>query len=232
MSSQIPLPFGNFDRFNFDMYWPGPNQQVVDHLRQTARGESVNHVYLWGEEGTGKSHLLQAACTLAASAQRKVVYIPLKEKSQISPDLLHGMASLDLVCIDDMDQAAGSPEWEMAVFNLYNQLTAGRTPWIISARTGPLGLPIQLPDLKSRLMAGVTWHLSGIEEKDRLQALQQRARVRGFELPDEVIDYLSKRVARDMHSLFNWLDRLDQAALVSKKKLTVPFVRNLLNKLV
>jgi DnaA family protein len=230
MSSQIPLPFGNYDRFNFELYWPGPNRQAVDHLRQAACGESAQNIYLWGGQGTGKSHLLQAVCTQAAARQAKVIYIPLKEKSRISSDLLHDMESLDLVCIDDVEQAADTTEWEPAIFNLYNRMSAAGTPLIVSASVAPTGLPLQLPDLKSRLSAGVTWRLDGLEENDRLQALRQRARIRGFELPDEVVDYLAKRVARDMHSLFSWLDRMDKASLASKKKLTVPFIRDMLNK--
>ncbi|MEX2352606.1 MAG: DnaA regulatory inactivator Hda [Gammaproteobacteria bacterium] len=229
MSSQIPLPFGKFDRFNFDLYRPGPNRQVVDYLLNVLGSGEGAYIYLWGEEGTGKSHLLQAACTLSASAGNKVIYIPLRQKSEIAPPLLQGVESLDLVCVDDVDQIAGEPEWEVALFNLYNHLIADARQLIVSARSSPAGLAIRLPDLKSRLGAGTTWHLAGLDERDRLQALQQRARTRGFELPDEVIDYLSRRVARDMHSLFTWLDRMDEATLASKKKLSVPFVRDLLN---
>lgn len=228
MSSQIPLPFGKFDRFNFDLYWPGPNLQIVSYLQQSISQTQGNNIYLWGDLGTGKSHLLQAACTLAASRQKKVIYIPLLEKAQMSPDLLNGMESLDLVCIDDIDEVASHEEWEMALFNLYNRMLAEQKTMIVSARNSPGGLALQLADLKSRMSAGITWHLSKLDEKDRLLALQERARVRGFELSDEVMDYLSRRVARDMHTLFSWLDRLDQATLISKKKLTVPFVRELL----
>jgi DnaA-homolog protein len=230
MSSQILLPFGKFDRFNFELYWAGPNQQAVTWLQQSITTKPGVNVYLWGEHGTGKSHLLQAACTLAATRDMQVIYIPLADRSQISPEMLNGIESLDMVCIDDVDAIAGESAWELAIFNLYNQLAAEHKPLLVSARTSPAGLPLQLADLKSRLTASVTWHIVTLEEKDRLLALQQRARVRGFELPDEVMDYLAKRVARDMHSLFSWLDRLDQATLISKKKLTVPFVRELLDQ--
>lgn len=204
--------------------------QIVSYLQQSFDQSPGKNIYLWGDRGTGKSHLLQAACTLAASRQKKVIYIPLQKKAQISPELLNGMESLDLVCIDDIDKAAGDAEWELALFNLYNRLAALQKTLIVSASSSPGGLSLQLADLKSRLAAGVTWHLSNLDEKDRLLALQERAKVRGFELSDEVIDFLSRRVARDMHSLFNWLDRLDQATLVSKKKLTVPFVREILGQ--
>ena len=228
--SQIPLPFGKFDRFNFELYQAGPNQQLLNWLKQTVTAGPATCIYLWGDHGTGKSHMLQAACTLAAAGQQKVIYIPLQERSQMAPEMLSGMETLDMVCIDDIDAAAGDDDWEIALFNLYNRMVDAHQTLIVSARTSPGGLSLQLPDLKSRLAAGVTWHITALDEKDRLVALQQRAHARGFELSDEVIEYLSRRIARDMHTLSSWLDRLDQATLVSKKKLTVPFVRELLDK--
>lgn len=230
MFAQIPLPFGRFDRFNFEQYWSGPNREPVTYLQQSVGSLTATPVYLWGEKGTGRSHLLQATCTLAASQKKKVIYIPLEEKSQFNPEMLGGMESLDIVCLDDIGAIAGEYEWEVAIFNLYNGLIAGHRTLIVAADCAPAALPIQLADLKSRLSAGVTWHLQALEEKDRLLALRQRAHARGFELPDEVMEYLTRRVARDMHSLFAWLDKLDHATLVSKKKLTVPFVRELIEQ--
>ena len=106
MSSQILLPFGKFDRFNFELYWAGPNQQAVTWLQQSITTKPGVNVYLWGEHGTGKSHLLQAACTLAATRDMQVIYIPLADRSQISPEMLNGIESLDMVCIDDVDAIA------------------------------------------------------------------------------------------------------------------------------
>ena len=73
------------------------------------------------------------------------------------------------------------------------------------------------------------FHLHTLDENQALQSLVRRARSRGFDLPDEVASYLIKRVARDMHSLFSTLDKLDRASLVAKKKLTIPFVKDLLD---
>ena len=94
----------------------------------------------------------------------------------------------------------------------------------------PSGNTIELPDLKSRLGSGVTYHLKYLSEDERLYALKQRASLRGFDLSNDVLDYLSKRVARDMHTLFNWLDRMDEAIFITKKKLTVSMVRDLLDE--
>ena len=187
-------------------------------------------MYLWGEQGTGKSHLLQALCTLASSLHKSVIYIPLQEKSQITPELLTGMETMNIVCIDDVDQVALDQEWEIAIFNLYNGMQENDHTLVVSARNSPKGLTIKLLDLKSRLESGVVYHVTSLNENDRLKVLQQRARSRGIELSDDVTRYLSKRISRDMLSLFDWLDRMDSASITEKKKLTIPFVRKLLNK--
>ena len=123
---------------------------------------------------------------------------------------------------------AGNREWEQAIFHLYNKIRDVHTPLLVTAQHSPKGSPIQLPDLKSRLAWDHVYHLLPLDEKSTLLALQGRARSRGFDLPDEVSDYLLKRVARDMHNLFAILDRLDKASLIAKKKLTVPFIKALL----
>lgn len=228
MPAQIPLPFERFQRFDFDLYLPGDNREAVEYLERLAGGEAGKNVYVWGGTGTGKSHLLQAFCTRAASLQRKPAYVPLAHPGQMAPEVMSGLEELDFVCLDDLDHVCGRPEWEMAVFNLFNRMAELNKPFITASLMSPKGIPMDLPDLKSRLSAGISYHLTPLDEGDRFLALKQRAMSRGFELPDEVVDYLSRRVARDTHTLFGWLDRLDRASLESKKRLTVPFVRELL----
>lgn len=230
MVVQIPLPFGHFDRFNFDQYVPGPNQQAVSSLQGLLAGADPRFIYLWGGRGTGKSHLLQATCARATLEKSKVAYLPMGESGLWQPELLQGLEYLDCVCLDDLQHIAGNADWERAVFNLYNRLAECGNALVISASYSPAGIPVVLADLKSRLAAGLTCHLQYPDEDERLRAVRLRAHARGFELSDEVLDYLSRRVARDMHSLFSWLDRLDEATLVSKKKLTLPFLRSILEQ--
>ena len=223
--SQIPLPFIRFDRFDFAGYVAGPNAALLDILIRTARGQSRGNLYLWGPSGTGKSHLLQAASSCAADQQLRVAYIPLAQLADLTPGMLQGLEMLDLVCIDDLQHAAGSAPWEQALFHLFNRLRERGRPLLMSADQGPQSIGIQLPDLQSRLAWDLVFHLQPLDEASLIQALQRRARARMFDFPDEVLDYLVKRVSRDTHSLFRLLDRLDEASLASKKKITIPFVK-------
>ena len=227
--NQIPLPFIRFDRFDFDTYVAGPNDNVLDILLRTAQGETRGNIYLWGPSGSGKSHLLQAVSARAADNGLRVACIPLAQIAELAPGMLQGLEMLDLVCIDDLQFSAGSAPWEQALFHLYNRLRERGRPLLMSAEQGPQSIDIQLPDLKSRLAWDLVFHLHPLDEASLIQALQRRARSRLFDFPDEVLDYLVKRVSRDTHSLFRLLDRLDRASLVSKKKITIPFVKEVLD---
>ena len=227
--NQIPLPFIHFDRLDFDAYIAGSNGPAVEILMRTARGQTRGNLYLWGPSGTGKSHLLQAVSTCAADNGMTVACIPLVQIAELAPGMLQGLETLDLVCIDDLQYAAGLVPWEQALFHLYNRLRERGRPLLMSADQGPQSIGVQLPDLKSRLSWDLVFHLHPLDEASLVHALQQRAQARMFDFPDEVLDYLVKRVSRDSHHLFGLLDRLDQASLASKKKITVPFVKETLD---
>jgi DnaA family protein len=227
-AGQIPLPFRQYDHYELEQYWAGDNREVLEHLYGLHPGSSGS-TCLWGESGTGKSHLLQAMCTRMAAQGGRSAYLPLGEHPALEPGMLQGLEQLQLVCMDDMNAVAGIESWERAIFNLFNGLVEAGHTLIFSASVSPRGLSVALPDLKSRLQSGLIFHLRPLPEADRLQALRQRARRRGLDLSDEVTAYLSKRLARDTHSLFRFLDRLDQASLAAKRRLTVPFVRELLD---
>ncbi len=226
---QIPLPFQRFDHFELEHFRAGDNALVLDHLQRLAAGGRADITYLWGERGSGKSHLLQAMCTRLAGTAARTAYIPLQERGALAPNLLEDLEQLDLVCIDDLDTIAGDPEWETAVFNLFNRVKEAGRLLILAATMSPNGLPVALPDLRSRLQSTVIFHLQPLNESDRIAALQQRAALRGMKLGDEVTRYIVRRVPRDMHTLFGLLDRIDRVSLEAKRRITVPFVREVLD---
>ena len=224
---QIPLPIGTFDRYEFTSYQAGRNDEVLTALNSVVQGQDVSNIYLWGSQGTGKSHLLQAVCSVTTDQGRKSVYIPLSHPD-LMPDILTGLTSMDVVCIDDLDRIAGIEDWELRLFMLFNEMREQHKPLVFAAHTSPRALNLTLPDLESRLSWGLVYHLESIDEETLAIALKTRARSRMFDLPDEVIDFLIRRVSRDTHTLFTILEQLDKASLQSKRRLTVPFVKDLL----
>jgi DnaA family protein len=195
---------------------------------ELARGaaDGAGHgCWLWGEAATGKTHLLQAVCDLAGD---RAVFVPLSMFAAAGPAVLEGLASRELVCVDDIENVVGDPDWETALFDLCNQLVDAGGQLIVAASTTPRECRIKLPDLASRLSRLPVFHVHALDDEQRVGALQLRARHRGLELPAETARYLLKRSRRDMASLYELLDKLDLEALRAKRRLTIPFVRDVL----
>ena len=228
MNRQLPLGLQLQASARFSNFVAGPNQEPVDQLKQIAAGAGDPFFLLWGAAGSGKSHLLQAACHLAAGQGRSAAYVSLADVSGLAPEILEDWENYQLVCIDDVHCIAGERHWEEALFNLYNRIREQQGSLVVSSLTGPAGHAFRLPDLASRLAWGLVYPLHPLNDEQRLAALQQRARQRGCEMPAETGRYLLRRLPRDMPALFRLLDRLDEASLVAQRKLTVPFVKSVL----
>jgi DnaA family protein len=132
------------------------------------------------------------------------------------------------VCVDDVEAAAGYGAWEEALFHLYNRLIDSGGGLLVSAAVAPAQLAIRLPDLVSRLGAAPVYQLHPLNDDQSLEAMRLRARQRGFELPEETGRYLLRRLPRDLSALMSLLERLDTASLAAQRKLTVPFVKSVL----
>ena len=133
------------------------------------------------------------------------------------------------ISIDDLDAIATDAAWEESLFHLYNRVRDnGQTTLIMSGKLPPASMPVQLPDLRSRLSWGLVIQVNELDEHDKINSLKMHAKKRGFELPATVGQFLLKRCARNMHDLNSLLDRLDEASLVAQRKITIPFVKDVL----
>jgi DnaA family protein len=123
---------------------------------------------------------------------------------------------------------AADPAWEMALFTLFNQVTDSGGLLLVTASAAPRETALRLADLRSRMSLLPVFQLQQLNEDDRLLALQLRARHRGLDLPADTASYLMSRTKRDMSSLYELLDRLDAEALRTQRRLTIPFVRSVI----
>ena len=229
MILQLPLGFSLRESASLETFFPGENDQLLAAIRAVAEHRGERFLYLWGMRNSGKSHLLQAACRLASERAMTVAYIPLGEAAGFTPEILQDLGSLDLVCLDDLQVIAGQPHWEQALFHLFNQLRDRNAALLVSADRSPARLPMQLADLDSRLSWGVSYQLRPLADAEKMDALVRYASRRGLELPEATASYILRHSARDMGSLVRTLDRLDRASLAAQRRLTVPFVRTLLD---
>jgi DnaA family protein len=226
---QLPLGVSLRRPRGFSNFIVGPNAGAVAVLRDLLAGRVRGVVYLWGGSGSGKSHLLEACCGDASVQGRPVAYLPLAGSS-VEPEMLNGLADIALLCIDDVDSVAGNGAWEEALFHLYNQAEQASCPMVLTASVAPRTPAWKLPDLASRLTAAVVWRLHALNDSECRAALQLHARERGFELSDEVVTFVMKRLRRDMRSLSTFLHRLDRSSLAAQRRITVPFVKALLEE--
>lgn len=230
---QLPLHFGVRDIFSYDTFVAGPNEIAVGIVKQCALGEGEKQVYIWSSQnenkGGGKSHLLQAACHHAAKNQRTVCYLPVSEIIDHSVQVLDDLEQLDLVCLDDVDLMMQLPEWEEALFDLINRMRESGNSLLLTASASPEAMMVKLPDLRSRLVWGPVFQLQALNDDEKREALRIRAAQRGLELPDNVAEYLIRHYPRDLFGLFERLELLDTAAMAMQRRLTVPFVKSVLD---
>ncbi len=225
---QIPLPLSTEDLPDFGHFVAGPNTEACIALEGLLASDEASSVYLWGAAGTGKTHLLQALCRQAGEQGREVAWVPMAELEGLSAGVLEGLREVGLVCLDGLDAIAGAGDWEQAVFHLFNHLRDSGRRLVVSARVPPRQLPLSLPDLHSRLSWGLVFHLYEMDDAAKARVLRTRADARGFALPAEVAEYLVRRCPRDMHSLLAVLERLDRGSLAAQRRLSIPFVKQLL----
>lgn len=223
--SQLALPLKLQDHAVFDSFFAAGNDALVAFLLDTARSASGPGCYIWGPSASGKTHLLQAVCERTGDES---VYLPLAELLESGAGVLEGLAERRFVCVDDLQLVVGEADWELALFELWNQIADHSGVLIVSSTAPPKGSGIMLADLESRLSRLTVFRSNELDEADRIKALQLRAKFRGLDLPDETAGYLLSRSRRDMKSLYRLLDRLDNEALIAKRRLTVPFVREVL----
>jgi DnaA family protein len=226
---QLALDVRLADYAVFDSFLVGPNAVAVTTLKLAAKGTGPPIVWIWAPPEAGKSHLLQAGVALAHACGRFTAYLPLALLHHKPPAILDGMGALDLLAIDDVATIAVDAGWERALFRVYEQIVLRGGRLLIAAETPPAGAGFALPDLTSRLAASAVFRLHDLSDAERMLALQRRAQWRGIALPDETARYLLTHVERGAGSLFLLLDRLDRAALVAQKRLTIPFVKSVLD---
>ena len=227
--SQLALPLQLADHAVFSSFFAGGNETLVATLSDIANGRNarptVHGCWLWGPKASGKTHLLQAVCETAGD---RAAYLPLSMLEAAGPGILDGLATRELVCIDDIGRVAGQSNWEAALFDLCNQVQDAGAELVVSAAAAPRESEFQLDDLKSRFAKLPVFQLHALSDAERVAALQLRSLHRGLDLPDDTAQYLLKRSRRDMASLYELLDTLDKEALRAKRRLTIPFVRSVI----
>ena len=226
---QLPLALRFPPDQRLDTFVHAPEGSIAT-IGAAATGMATDWVYVSGPSGAGKTHLLLGACTRALEAGRRPAYLSLAGLSGRVADAVQSLEGLELVALDDIDAIAGERADEVALFDFHNRARGSRTNVIYAAAARPDALDLSLPDLRSRLGQCIGIALQPPGDDARRDVLRQRALRRGLVVDDAAIDWLLRRVDRDLGSLAQLFDRLDREALAAQRRLTVPFLRQVLER--
>lgn len=230
--SQIPLALRYPPDQRMDTYLDPPAgslAQLRAHAESAASdAASRDALYLQGIDGVGKTHLALATCAAAEDAGAHATYLPLPAARGRLSQALTALEGSGLVALDGLDAIAGERDDEIALFDFHNRARSAGVALLYTARVAPAALPLILPDLRSRLSQCARIVLSPLDDAGRRGVLRERARRRGLAMDAAAFDWLLRRVDRDLASLTQLLDRLDEASLAAQRRITVPFLRDVL----
>ena len=226
---QLTLGVQLKERATFASFLTARNVELVAHLKQVAAATPPGSTWIAGPHAAGKSHLLQAVCA-ATPAGKRAAYLPLESLLPFGPAAIEGAEHLDVTCYDDVQSVAGLDDWERTLFSQWQRAQERGGTLLFAARENPAQVSFALADLKSRLASSTVFAVRELNDDEQLEALELRARLRGFELPTETARYLQRRFPRDMRSLCEVLDTLDDASFAAQRRITVPFIRGIVDR--
>ncbi len=216
---------------------PGSNAEAIEVIKNAASGHGEKFFFVSRGTRSGLKSFIAGGLSPAARHKNfRSLYLPLSSLLSEPPEMLHGLETLQLVCIDDLQSLASSPQWEEAVFHLlFNRVHDAGGTLIMAANDLPNALPLTLPDLKSRLSYGVVYQLHPLTDAEKINVLIARAKGRGITLSEEVGKYLLSHCPRHMSTLLAALDALDKASLARAAPLDHPVckgsIRNFIGSL-
>jgi len=234
-TAQLALSVQLPDDEVFDSFLSESNSSVVSQLSLFVENTVSSHLnqprcfYLFGLTGVGKSHLLHACSAYASQLGKTSVCLSCAELLQLSVEVLDGLEQIDFICLDDIQLIAGNQLWQQAIFDLYNRVLEQNNSLLISGDQSVGQLGLTLPDLNSRLSWGLTEQLKPLSDIEKVTALQFRASKRGLMLSDDAANFLLNRLSRAMANLIASLDILDKASIREQRKITIPFIKDVLN---
>ncbi|MDH5552424.1 MAG: DnaA regulatory inactivator Hda [Nitrosomonas sp.] len=205
-----------------DNFLPGRNNELCALLRRVATNqEQERFIYIWGDPGCGKSHLLQAMTQEMSQKGLNAAHFPCKTHCDFNVD-----ETINGVMVDDVD-LLDMPS-QIKLFNLYNQIRDESNAFlIVSGQLAPAQLNLR-QDLVTRLGWGLVYRVHELMDEEKIRAMTHHATHCGFDLPQEVCDYLLRHQRRDLLSLIGTIDALGRYSLANKRQITVPLLRELL----
>lgn len=205
------------------------NKEALNFLKKSLEKDSVSNLfYIWGEEGVGKSYIMQALNKELTHLNNQTFHLSLNDERINSPDIFKNLGSLDAILIEKIELLKKTENWEAQLFLLINEALSSDTKIYISSNVVSKDLDIDLKDLKSRLSYFTAIQIPEITEEEKIEALYQSSERRGIKLDEKTIDFILNYTSRSLSDLLRLLDEIDIFSLKKKKKVTPNLIRELL----
>jgi len=228
---QLIFPFKADQRASFSNFFcTQDNSGLLARLDQIVNDESSHELIIDGLEGSGKSFLIQAICNELSLSQKKLAFIPMKKALNMGVEIIQNLASLDAVCIDDIQCIESNAKWEEAFFHLINECHQSQCTLIFSVTSNKsLDDLFKLPDLLSRVKRMEHMTLKSVQDQDLMEALIFNCKNLDINLAQSELEFLVKYHARDFSILLEKIIFLDQRAGELKRKITIPLIKEILS---
>lgn len=230
---QLPLSINVSPKQDFASFVIDPSIPLCNSLQHIHNNNS-SIVFIYGQTGSGKSHLLNAVC-LAQLPEHPFMFLdaatlaPYFQGVEGGRELLHGLEDNHVVCIDNIDSLLPNPQWEFALFDLINRVLEQGHSIVLTSEKKYDADGFTLPDLRSRLVWGETYHLTPLDDKQIHSALTQYIESKQVKFQDQSLQYLLNHFPRDISILKSYIDEIDMHALSQKKAITIPLIKDWFN---
>ena len=224
---QLPLNISLDSSATLDSFYVGENIELLERLMKLTKKNNL--IFISGNQGAGKSHLAQAVCNeISSPNDQSCVYLPLNN-SQLTPAILLGLSQIDLVCLDNIESIANNHQWQVGLFNLYNEIKDTGNNLIIFSDRSPVHLGLSLKDLESRLSAMSIFKLKNINEENLIHFIIEQGENLGMQVSLDVATFILNRSERSILELKTIIKTLDEQSLAHQRRITIPFVKDILN---
>ena len=229
--TQLIFPFQVNQKASFESFFCSPgNSGLMSRLADLVASKNADELIINGAEGSGKSFLMQAICNELSSSGKQFAFIPMNKAINMGVEIFQNLASLDAVCIDDLQLILSREEWETALFNLINECQQSNCSLILSfGGNQSLEDITQLPDLLSRIKRMEFMKLQAVQDEFLNQALDFVSQQLDINLEKAELEFLLKHQTREFSLLVDNLMVLDKQAASLKRKITIPLIKETLN---
>ena len=228
---QLIFPFQINQKASFESFFCAPdNLNLMSRLTAIVISKNAHELIIHGEKGSGKSFLMQAICNELNSSGKQFAFVPMNKALNMGVEIFQNLASLDAVCIDDLQLMLANKDWETALFNLINECHLSNCSLILSiGGSQSLEEKTKLPDLLSRIKRMEFMAVHSVQDEFFNHAIDFVAQQLDINIDKAELEFLLKHQTRIFSLLVENIIFLDQQAASLKRKITIPLIKETLN---